>query len=72
LNGSAGAVAESPPSAGVIERVRKVALEYCLDLTEEEIASIARQTESYDRLFRVLHEVDLSGITPLLKLDLKP
>jgi len=56
----------------MIERVRKLALEYALDLTEEETASIARQTESYERLFRVLHEIDLSGITPLLKLDLKP
>ena len=65
-------MAESPPSAVMIERVRKLALEYALDLTEEETASIARQTESYERLFRVLHEIDLSGITPLLKLDLKP
>lgn len=65
-------MAESPPSAVTIERVRKLALEYRFDLTEEEIGSIARQTESYERLFRVLHEADLSGITPLLKLDLKP
>lgn len=56
----------------MVERVRKLALDFGLDLTDEETASIARQTESYERLFHVLHEVDLSGIPPLLKLDLKP
>jgi len=56
----------------MVERVRKIALEYGFDLTDEETASIARQSESYERLFQVLHEVDLSGVTPLLKLDLKP
>ena len=65
-------MAESPPSAVMVERVRKVVLEYRLDLTEEEIASIARQSESYERLFQALHEIDLSGVTPLLMLDLKP
>jgi Asp-tRNA(Asn)/Glu-tRNA(Gln) amidotransferase C subunit len=65
-------MAERPPSAVMIERVRKLALDYRLDLTEEEIDSIARQSESYERLFRMLHEIDLSGVTPLLKLDLKP
>lgn len=56
----------------MVERVKKLAIEYGLDLTDEETASIARQTESYERLFRVLHEADLSGVTPLLKLELKP
>lgn len=65
-------MAEGPPSAVMIERVRQLALDYRLDLTEEEIDSTARQTESYERLFRMLHEIDLSGVTPLLKLDLKP
>ena len=65
-------MAERPPSAVMIERVRKLALDYRLDLTEEEIDSIARQSESYERLFRMLHEIALSGVTPLLKLDLKP
>lgn len=65
-------MAESPPSAVMIERVRKLALEYALDLTDEETASIARQSESYEGLFHALHEIDLSGIPPLLTLDLKP
>ena len=56
----------------MIERVRKLALEYALDLTDEETASIARQSESYEGLFHALHEIDLSGIPPLLTLDLKP
>lgn len=63
-------MAESLPSV-TSERVRKLGLEYGLDLTEDEIASIARQTELYERLFRALHEMDLSGVTSLLKLELK-
>lgn len=35
-------MAESPPSAVMVERVKKLAVEYRLDLTEEETASIAR------------------------------
>lgn len=64
-------MAESSPSAVMIERVRQLAVEYGFDLTEGEIAAIARQTESCERLFRVLHETDLSGVTPLLRLELK-
>jgi len=56
----------------MIERVRKLMLEYGLDLTDEETEAIARQSESYERLFHTLHDVDLSGIPPLLKLELKP
>ncbi len=55
----------------MIERVRQLAVEYGFDLTEGEIAAIARQTESCERLFRVLHETDLSGVAPLLRLELK-
>lgn len=47
-------------------------VEYRLNLTEQEAESIARQAESYERLFRSLHEIDLSGVVPLLRLDLKP
>ncbi len=56
----------------LIERVKMVDVEYGLNLTDQEAESIARQTRSYERLFRILHEVDLSGVAPLLKLDLKP
>lgn len=54
------------------EQVRKLNRDYGLALSEEEILSIARQGEEYERLFRRLYEIDLTGVVPLLTLKRKP
>ena len=51
------------------EIVRRLNAEYGFNLTEEEIKLIAGQAEEADRLFQKLHEVDLTGVMPLMKVD---
>ncbi len=58
-------------SRALIDRVKMLDVEYRLNLTEQEAESIARQAESYERLFRSLHEIALYRVVPLLRLDLK-
>ena len=53
-------------------QIRKLNQEYGFNLSEEEIQLIAQRTDEFERLFQCLYEVDLSGITPLLKFDKKP
>jgi Asp-tRNA(Asn)/Glu-tRNA(Gln) amidotransferase C subunit len=54
------------------DQVRRVNSDYGFNLSEEEIQTIARRAEEFERLFRCLYEVDLTDIAPLLKLDKRP
>jgi Asp-tRNA(Asn)/Glu-tRNA(Gln) amidotransferase C subunit len=51
------------------DAVRKLDIEYGLNLTEEEVEQIAEQAEAARRLFQRLCEVDVEGIAPALKID---
>ena len=51
------------------EQVRRLNGEYAFNLTEDEIMLVARQAEEAERLFQTLHEVDLTNVMPILKLD---
>ena len=53
------------------EQVRRLNGEYGFDLSEDEIKLVARQAEEAERLFRSLHEIDLTNVMPLLKVDNK-
>ncbi|MBI4528518.1 MAG: hypothetical protein HY695_32390 [Deltaproteobacteria bacterium] len=53
------------------EAVRRLNAEYGFNLNEEEIQQIARQAEEANRLFEPLFAVDLTGVTPILKMDLR-
>jgi Asp-tRNA(Asn)/Glu-tRNA(Gln) amidotransferase C subunit len=52
------------------DAVRRLNAEYALNLTEEEIEAIAKQAEAGQKLFQKLHEVDVEGIVPALKINL--
>jgi hypothetical protein len=52
-------------------QVRKLDAEYGFGLSEDEIKTISRRVEEFERLFQPLYEVDLRDTAPLLKLDLK-
>ena len=51
------------------DAVRRLNVEYGFNLSDEEIELIAKQAEEANRLFQPLFEVDLTGITPLMKID---
>ena len=51
------------------DAVRRINLEYGFNLTEEEIAIVAKQAEEAALLFQPLFEVDLTNVTPLTKID---
>ncbi|MBI2087238.1 MAG: hypothetical protein HYT78_00670 [Deltaproteobacteria bacterium] len=51
------------------DAVRRLNREYGFNLSDEEIERIAKQAEQANRLFQPLFEVDLTGITPLTKID---
>lgn len=51
------------------EQVRKLNAEYGFQLSEEEIKLVASQAEAAERLFRPLHEIDLTHVMPILKVD---
>jgi Asp-tRNA(Asn)/Glu-tRNA(Gln) amidotransferase C subunit len=53
------------------EQVRRLNREYGFDLSEDEIKLVARQAEEAERLFRSLHEIDLTHVMPILKVDHK-
>lgn len=53
------------------EQVRRLNGEYGFDLTEDEIKLVARQAEEAEHLFRSLHEIDLTDVMPILKVDHK-
>ena len=51
------------------DAVRRLNLQYGLNLTEEEIDLIARQAEASQKLFQKLYEVDVERVVPALKID---
>jgi Asp-tRNA(Asn)/Glu-tRNA(Gln) amidotransferase C subunit len=51
------------------DAVRRLNLEYGLNLTEEEVDQIAKQAEATQSLFQKLYEVDVVGVVPALKID---
>ena len=50
-------------------QVRRLNGEYGFNLSEDEIKLVARQAEEAERLFQTLHELDLTDIMPILKVD---
>jgi Asp-tRNA(Asn)/Glu-tRNA(Gln) amidotransferase C subunit len=51
------------------DAVKRINVEYGLDLTEEEIEAITKQAEASRKLFQQLYEVDVEGVVPALKID---
>jgi Asp-tRNA(Asn)/Glu-tRNA(Gln) amidotransferase C subunit len=51
------------------DAVRRLNADYGLNLSDEEIETIAKQAEASQRLFQKLFEVDVEGIVPALKID---
>jgi Asp-tRNA(Asn)/Glu-tRNA(Gln) amidotransferase C subunit len=51
------------------DAVKRINVEYGLDLTEEEIEAITKQAEASRKLFQKLYEVDIEGVVPALKID---
>ena len=50
-------------------QLRKLNREYGFNLSEDDIDTIARRAEEFERLFRCLYEIDLTDIAPLLKFE---
>ena len=53
------------------DAVRRLNDEYGFKLTDKEIEIVAQQAEEAALLFQPLFEVDVTGITPLTKVDKK-
>ena len=51
------------------EAIRRLNREYGFELSEEEIKRIALQAEEMSRLLKPLHEVDVTGVMPVMKVD---
>ncbi len=51
------------------ELIRQLDLEYGFKLSEEEVELIAKQWESANRMFQRLNDVDLAGVSPIMKVD---
>jgi Asp-tRNA(Asn)/Glu-tRNA(Gln) amidotransferase C subunit len=51
------------------DAVRRLNVEYGFNLSEEEIDLVAKQAEEAALLFKPLFEIDVTGITPLTKVD---
>ena len=51
------------------DAVRRLNVEYGFNLSDQEIDLVAKQAEDAALLFQPLFEVDLTGITPLTKVD---
>ena len=54
------------------DQVRRINSAYGFNLSDEEIRTIARRAEEFERLFRCLYEVDLTDTAPMLTLDKRP
>ena len=50
-------------------QLRKINSEYGFNLSEDEIHTITRRAEEFERLFRCLYEIDLTDTAPLLKFE---
>ena len=53
------------------DAVRRLNVEYGFNLSDHEIDLVAKQAEEAALLFQPLFEVDVTGITPLTKIDKK-
>ena len=53
------------------DAVRRLNVEYGFNLSDQEIDLVAKQAEEAALLFQPLFEVDLTGITPLTKIEKK-
>ena len=53
------------------DAVRKLNVEYRFNLSDQEIDLVAKQAEEAALLFQPLFEVDVTGVTPLTKIDKK-
>ena len=53
----------------VEEYIRRLNAEYGFGLTDEEIEIIARQAEETQRMCQIFHDVDLTHVMPILKVD---
>ena len=51
------------------DAVRKLNIEYRFNLSDQEIDLVAKQAEEAALLFQPLFEVDVTGVTPLTKID---
>jgi len=51
------------------ELIRQLDSEYGFKLSEEEVELIVKQWESANRMFQRLNDVDLAGVTPIMKVD---
>ena len=51
------------------DAVKRINVEYGLDLSEEEIEAITKQAVAAKKLFHKLYEVDVEGVIPALKID---
>jgi Asp-tRNA(Asn)/Glu-tRNA(Gln) amidotransferase C subunit len=51
------------------DTVKRINIEYGLDLTEEEIEALTKQAEAAQKLFQKLYQVDVEGVIPALKID---
>lgn len=51
------------------DAVKRLNDEYRFNLSDQEIDLVAKQAEEAARLFQPLFEVDITGITPLEKID---
>lgn len=52
--------------------VRQIDAEWGFNLSEEEIKLVVKQAEEAKRLFQKLHEADLGGVRPIIKMDMRP
>ena len=53
------------------ELLRKLDAEYGFRLSEEEMDRIEKEVKESEWLFRQINEVDVSGKTPFMRLDVK-
>jgi len=51
------------------DAVRRLNVEYRFNLSDQEIGLVAKKAEEAALLFQPLFEVDLTGVTPLTKID---
>jgi hypothetical protein len=51
------------------DEVRRLNSEYGFNLSDDEIKLVARQAEEAQRLFQSLHEIDLTHVMPILRVD---
>jgi hypothetical protein len=51
------------------DAVQRLNTEYGLNLTQEDIEAIAKQAEAGQRLFQRLHEADVEGVVPAIRID---